>query len=112
MAASVFGGPSTAADALVGRRLELSWLRTRFDLVTRGFPHLVIVEGEQGIGKTRLANEALANARRTGATVLRGRCYEHLDLAYLPLRESLFAALSRSQTVYGVPASASKETSM
>ncbi|MET0160731.1 MAG: AAA family ATPase [Acidimicrobiales bacterium] len=96
MAASVFGGPSTSAGALVGRRVELSWLRTRFDLVTRGFPHLVIVEGEQGIGKTRLANEALAHARRAGATVLRGRCYEHLDLAYLPLRESMFAALSRS----------------
>lgn len=96
MAPSAFGEPSAAAGALVGRRLELSWLRTRFDLATRGFPHLVIIEGEQGIGKTRLANEALAIARRTGATILRGRCYEHLDLAYLPLRESLFAALARS----------------
>jgi class 3 adenylate cyclase len=96
VATSTFGGPSTSAGALVGRRLELSWLRTRFDLARHGFPHLVLIEGEQGIGKTRLANEALANARRTGATVLRGRCYEHLDLAYLPLRESLFAALARS----------------
>lgn len=96
MTTSTFGGPSASAGALVGRRLELSWLRTRFDLATHGFPHLVLIEGELGIGKTRLAHEALADARRKGATVLRGRCYEHLDLAYLPLRESLFAALARS----------------
>jgi len=71
-------------------------LRSRFALAREGFPHLVIIEGEPGIGKTRLANEALAEERVRGTGVLRGRCYEHLDLAYLPLRESLFAALARS----------------
>ncbi len=96
MAMSTFGKPSTSAGTLVGRRLELSWLRTRFALVADGFAHLVLIEGEQGIGKTRLANEAVADARRAGATVLRGRCYEHLDLAYLPLRESLIASLEQS----------------
>ncbi len=98
MATSTFGGGSTSADALVGRRLELSWLRTRLDLATQGYPHLVLIEGEAGIGKTRLAQEALTDARRVGATVMRGRCYEDLDLAYLPLRDSLFAALDRSLT--------------
>jgi len=96
MATSTFGGPATSAGTLVGRRLELSWLRTRYALAADGFAHLVLIEGEQGMGKTRLANEALADARRAGATVLRGRCYEHLDLAYLPLRESVFSTLERS----------------
>jgi class 3 adenylate cyclase len=95
VATSTFGGPSASAGALIGRRVELSWLRARVDLALGGFPHLVIIEGEPGIGKTRLAHEALAHARRRDATVLRGRCYDHLDFSYLPFRDSLFAALAQ-----------------
>lgn len=84
-----------SAGALIGRRVELSWLRTRVDLALGGFPHLVIIEGEPGIGKTRLAHEALAHARHRNATVLRGRCYDRLDFSYLPFRDSLFAALTQ-----------------
>ena len=72
------------ASALIGRRAELAWLRARVDLALGGFAHLVFVEGESGIGKTRLAQEALEHARRRRAAVLRGRCYDHLDLPYLP----------------------------
>ena len=61
------------ASALIGRRAELAWLRARVDLALGGFPHLVFVEGEAGIGKTRLAQEALEHARRRRAAVLRGR---------------------------------------
>ena len=82
------------SSALIGRRAELSWLRARVDVALGGFGHLVIVEGESGIGKTRLAQEALDHARRRRASVLRGRCYDHLDLPYLPLRDSLFVAIA------------------
>jgi class 3 adenylate cyclase len=81
---------------LVGRRLELSWLRTRLDQTRRGFPHLVLVAGETGIGKSRIAQELMADARRAGMTVLRGRCYERFDLAYLPLREMVFSTLTEA----------------
>src|SRR3954463_12233013 len=84
------------ASALIGRRAELAWLRARVDLALGGFPHLVLVEGESGIGKPRLAHEALEHARRRRAAVLRGRCYDHLDLPYLPLRDSLFKAMVES----------------
>src|SRR5690242_2127626 len=84
------------ASALIGRRAELAWLRARVDLALGGFPHLVFVEGESGIGKTRLAQEALEHARRRRAAVLRGRCYDHLDLPYLPLRDSLLVAMAES----------------
>ena len=59
-----------------------------------GYGHLVLLEGEAGIGKTRVAQEFLAEVRHAGFTVVRGRCYEHLDLAYLPLRESLFTMIA------------------
>ena len=89
------------ASALIGRRAELAWLRARVDLALGGFAHLVVVEGESGIGKTRLAHEALEHARHRRAKVLRGRCYDHLDLPYLPLRDSLFTALAEWLTARG-----------
>src|SRR5690349_11865868 len=89
------------ASALIGRRAELAWLRARVDLALGGFPHVVLVEGESGIGKTRLAQEALDHARRRRAAVLRGRCYDHLDLPYLPLRDSLFTAVEQSLSARG-----------
>jgi len=79
---------------LVGRRPELSWLRSRFHAARDGYGHLVLLEGDAGIGKTRVAQEFLAELRDAGSMVVRGRCYEHLDLAYLPLRESLFTLLA------------------
>jgi tetratricopeptide (TPR) repeat protein len=84
------------SGALVGRRLELSWLRGRLQLASQGYAHLVLVEGEAGIGKTRLVLELLEEARRASATVVRGRCYQHLNLAYLPLRDSLFPLLEQA----------------
>ena len=89
------GDTRDSAPDLVGRRRELSWLRTRLDLATRGYGHLVLVEGDAGIGKTRLVEEFLVGARSAGVAVVRGRSYEHLDLSYLPLREALFAPLAR-----------------
>ncbi len=52
----------------------------------------MVIEGEAGIGKTRLAEELLAYARRHGAPVLAGRAYEEeAGLAYGPLVEALQA---------------------
>ena len=38
---------------------------------------MVMLSGEPGIGKTRLAQELVAVAERRGARVLWGWCYEH-----------------------------------
>ena len=95
MSHAPLGETRDSAPELVGRRRELSWLRSRLDLATRGYGHLVLVEGDAGIGKTRLVEEFLAGARSAGVAVVRGRSYEHLDLSYLPLREALFAPLGR-----------------
>ena len=94
MARGTFGEARESAIPLIGRRRELAWLRSRCQLASGGFAHLVLVEGDAGIGKTRLVEALLAEARDAGATVVRGRCYEHLDLAYLPLREALFTPLA------------------
>ena len=60
----------------IGRAEEMAALRTAIDASLGGQASLVMVAGEPGIGKTRLAEEAGVYARLRGAQVLVGRCYE------------------------------------
>ena len=57
---------------LVGRRSEVAAVRSLVDRFADGRGGVLLVEGEAGIGKTRLALEAVGLAERRGATVLRG----------------------------------------
>ncbi len=64
--------PSTAPRRpFVGRRAELEVLRAHL-----GRGRLIVVTGEPGIGKTRLAEEFAAEAEAGGAVVHWGRCWE------------------------------------
>ncbi len=75
---------------LVGRVAELAELREHLDRVLSGDGRLVLVSGEPGIGKTRLANELAIYAHLRGAWVLRGHCDEQdVGVPYLPFVESL-----------------------
>jgi DNA-binding SARP family transcriptional activator len=83
--------PSPPAEAaagpmpLVGREAELRDLLAAYRSVGPG-GRLVVVEGEPGIGKTRLAEELCHVVAAEGWTVLRVRCYEgESDLAYAPI---------------------------
>jgi DNA-binding SARP family transcriptional activator/tetratricopeptide (TPR) repeat protein len=70
-------GPSSAStQTLVGRQALLARLTSLLDMEEDRGPRLVALRGEPGVGKTRLLSEALAEARRRGSTVLRGRAYE------------------------------------
>ncbi len=65
--------PSTSdATVLVGRNDELSTLRDALGAARAGRPTAVLLTGEPGIGKTRLADEAAIVARADGMRVLRG----------------------------------------
>src|SRR6478672_7193880 len=58
---------------LVGRRAELTALRSAVDQAARGTGAAVFVLGEAGIGKSRLVAAATARARAAGMAVLTGR---------------------------------------
>jgi hypothetical protein len=64
------------AGAFVGRNAEILALRAALDDVLAGRGSLVLLVGEPGIGKTRLAEELSALARTAGAEVLWGRSWE------------------------------------
>ncbi len=69
-AAGGFGGLP-----LVGRHTELAELNRLVDRAADGGA-VALVEGEAGIGKTRLVEEALESARSADATVLSSRAEE------------------------------------
>src|SRR5579875_3436629 len=79
--------PGELAAPLVGRAASLSQLASCFQ---QGLPQAVLVVGEMGIGKTRLAGEFAAWARAQGADVLSGHAFESgVCLPYQPLVEAV-----------------------
>jgi tetratricopeptide (TPR) repeat protein len=68
--------PPQPATVFVGREGELATLRAALAAASAGNGRVVILAGEPGIGKTRLADELAAHAAAEGATVRWGRCWE------------------------------------
>jgi tetratricopeptide (TPR) repeat protein len=61
--------------SLIDRRDEMGSLQSALERSAEGEGGLLLVAGEAGIGKTRLADEISSLARKKGATVLTGRCH-------------------------------------
>lgn len=78
------------SPVLVGRLDELSQLEDALLAANRGDGRLVLLAGEAGIGKTRLAHELERRARKLGGDVLWGSCSEaELPLPFLPFVEAI-----------------------
>jgi tetratricopeptide (TPR) repeat protein len=65
-----------AEPILFGRDRPLATLRAAVNRALEGHGALVLVSGEPGIGKTALVTEAAIEARRRGALVLSGTCWD------------------------------------
>ena len=70
------GSGTAAAGRLVGRVKELTVLRQAVEAALAGSTGLAVVEGEPGVGKSRLLEEIAVEADRRGALVVWGRCLE------------------------------------
>ena len=74
---------------LVGRAVELAEVRELWRRAREGRGHAVLLSGEPGAGKTRLAREVTVQAALDGAVVLTGGCYEYeATTPYLPFVEA------------------------
>jgi len=81
---------------LLGRTAELSTLIKLYHAAQRGQTQAVLLEGEVGIGKTRMATEFLAWAETEGADVLQGQAFEAGgQLPYRPVIEALRPRIER-----------------
>lgn len=78
----------------VGRERERARLRELVEAARGGTGSLILLAGEAGVGKSRLAEETAAEARRLDLLVLSGHCTD-MDTAqpYLPLIEQIEQAL-------------------
>jgi hypothetical protein len=80
----------TPGAAFVGRERELAELVGGLEDALAGRGRLFLLAGEPGIGKSRLAEQLIAQAKGRGARVLVGRCWEAGGApAYWPWVQSL-----------------------
>ena len=82
---AVLAGPGP----FVGRGSELEHLSSAWQTTLAGGTNAVLIAGEPGVGKTRLAGEWSRQAYDEGAVVLYGRCDEDLGAPYQPFAEAL-----------------------
>lgn len=91
--------PPRADISFVGRAEEFNHLMTAYHAANQGQVQVVILLGEAGIGKTRLAGEFLKWATAQGAEVLPGRAFETGgELPYQPLTQLLRHRLDQETT--------------
>lgn len=81
--------PPTALAPMIGRQHELRRLHTAWEASHGGPSQLVIIDGEPGIGKSRLAAELARSINSTTAVVLHGRFGEHAETPLRALSEAI-----------------------
>jgi len=86
--------PTFSAN-LIGRSREWRTLEQCWRAVTRGQGRIVLLEGEAGVGKSRLADDFVRHAVAEGAIALRGRGYDATAaIPFAPVVEALRGALA------------------
>jgi DNA-binding SARP family transcriptional activator/predicted ATPase len=84
------GAPAQKSAVLVGRATEWKQLKSAWQSAVEAGPRVVIISGEPGIGKTRLADELYQDCLRDRHSVARSRCYVGQgQVAYAPVAEWL-----------------------
>jgi hypothetical protein len=82
-----------AARPFVGREDSLAQLRGAWDSALQGRRRVVVIEGEAGAGKTRLAAQFAAEAHSRGAVIMWGRATAEAIVPYEALVEALRTVL-------------------
>ncbi len=94
------------------REAEMDAVQKTVAASVRGESGLLLLVGEVGIGKTRLADEALERARKSGVRVMRGRCAPgELSSPYAPWVEAfrMFVREATAAQLYRVLGTQARE---
>lgn len=93
----------------VGRDESLQRLRVRWQQSQAGLTRLVLLVGEAGVGKTRLAAEFAEEVQVTGGMVLYGRADEEALLPHQPFVEALRQLVTRADAAVAAAAQQDRE---
>jgi len=83
------------SGSFVAREAELQWLHARWDAACERRGELVLLTGEPGMGKTRLAARFAAELHADGTAVLYGRADRETVVPYQPFVEAFRPVASR-----------------
>jgi DNA-binding SARP family transcriptional activator/Tfp pilus assembly protein PilF len=87
---------SPGSIPFVGRRAEYARLVSSLEQARKGRGCCVLIGGEAGVGKTRLAQEFISYAReRCKIQLFQGHCHELIQLAYQPWSEAVREGLAK-----------------
>jgi adenylate cyclase len=104
--------PSDTSRTLIARDTEKTQLLQSVQRARSGGGTLWVLQGDAGIGKTRLAEETLAAARQLGCQTLVGRCYEQDGtpalIPYIEILEEASKLMPAAQFRQAVAASAAE----
>jgi eukaryotic-like serine/threonine-protein kinase len=84
---------------LIGRERELLEATAIWRKTHAGDGHTLLLSGEAGIGKTRLAHELIAQAAVSGSLILSGICYSEGGVPYSPFPEMIKETFSKEKTL-------------
>ena len=102
-----------ATDALIGRADELTQLRKLLRMVTAGLPRILQIEGQAGIGKSRLAEECQSLAIASQFRTLQTECVNTGgNIPYLPWRKVLGALFDLTSDLSAVQRAAKLSDSL
>lgn len=93
------GTPTRDQIRLVGRDEERGLLRRLAKQAAVGQPGVLFVEGDAGVGKSRLLREFRADADERGLIVLIGQAYQDAPVPYRPFVEALLPLTARLSEV-------------
>jgi DNA-binding SARP family transcriptional activator len=86
--------PALFEASLIGRESDWERLTAAWSVARRSESRIVLIQGEAGVGKSRLLDEFLRWVVAEGGTVLRGRGYdERVGVPYEPVADLLRGAL-------------------
>ncbi|MEZ4834678.1 MAG: AAA family ATPase [Caldilineaceae bacterium] len=79
-----------ASDPFVGRRQETSTIESALQQALDGQGSIVVLAGEMGVGKSRLAYQMLRHAESSAATIISATCQRlEQSLPYAPLADAV-----------------------
>lgn len=108
LAPAVAAGLTTPLDRIargrmIGRSHELVEGTRLWQLAVAGIGQVLLISGEPGIGKTRLAREFVARAEIGRATALSGECYAEGGAPYAPIAQLLQNAAAHQPALFTDP---------